>query len=368
MRNAPPGVVIEGARLQPNLVVPDKAGGGYAMPKPLQNVDMKRTAGVTALIAVIAIGATAGMCGGAYAQLYPLRPIRLVVTAPPGGGADVVARLVARLLPLRLSQQVVVDNRGGANGVIGVVLAARSVPDGYTIVIVSNNFLTIPLLTPDAPYAPLRDFTPVTMATNSPNILVVHPALPVASVQELTALAKSRARKLNYAAGSSGASPHLAAELFKFMAKVDMVHVPYKGAGPALVDLISGQVDLMFATAVSVMPHVKSARLKALAITSAQRSPLAPELETVAASGLPGYETGVTYGFLAPAGTPDRMVATLNAEIVSILYRPEIKERLLNEGSEVVGSSPGQYTAFMKAESIKWAKLFSAANIRLEDR
>jgi len=265
-----------------------------------------------------------------------------------------------------LGQQLVVDNRPGGNGVIGAQTVARSAPDGHTILSAATTFVTVPLLTANTPYSPAKDFAPVISAIHGPNILVVRPSLAAKSVSDLIALAKSQPGKLNYAAGSSGGSPHLAGELFKYMAKTDIVHISYRGAGQALIDLLAGQVDLMFATAVSVAPHIRSGKLRALAITSAQPSALAPELPTVAASGLPGYESGVGYGYLVPAHTPQPIVRRLNAEMLKVLQRNEVRERLMGDGFEVVGSTPDEYAAMIKRESAKWGKLIKEVNIRVE--
>ncbi len=300
------------------------------------------------------------------AQRYPVKPIRFVVTAPAGGGVDLMARQIAQNIAEGLGQQVVVDNRGGASGVIGVEVVARSAPDGYTMMIAGNNFLIFPLLGEKVSYDPIRDFSPITLATVSPNILVVHPSVAASSVKDLIALARAQPGKLNYATGSSGASPHMAGELFKAMAKVDIVRVPYKGSAPAIADLLGGQVQLMFSTAVSVVTHIKSGRLKALAISSAQRSQVAPELPTIAESALPGYESGVTYGLLMRAGTPEAYVRMINRETAKYLQKTDSRTRLLAEGSEAVGGSPAEYSAAMKAEIRKWAKVIKDANIRVD--
>jgi tripartite-type tricarboxylate transporter receptor subunit TctC len=324
---------------------------------------MGKWCGIAPVIIVAALSASA-----TWAQGYPNRPIRLVIPAPPGGGHDVLARLISQPLAQALGQQVVVDNRAGGNGVVGTQIVARSAPDGHTILSAATTFVTVPLLTANAPYSPLTDFAPIISAMYGPNILVVRPGLPAKSVSDLIALAKSQPGKLNYATGSSGGSPHLAAELFKYMAKADIVHVAYRGASQALIDLIAGQVDLMFATAVSVAPHVRSGKLRALAITSAQPSALAPELPTIAASGLPGYESGVSYGFLATARTPQPIVRRLNEEMLKVLQRNEVRERLLGDGFEVSGGTPDEYAAMIRRESDKWGKLIREVNIRVEGR
>ena len=323
------------------------------------NPSIKLLRSATAMLAVAASVAAA-------AQTYPTRPVRLIVTTTAGGSPDMIARLFAQHLTQSLGQQVVVDNRPGASGIIGTQTVARSAPDGYTLMIATTNFVTIPLLKADPPYSVAADFAPIILAAHGPNLLVVRPTLPVKSVSDLIALARAQPGKLNYATGSSGASPHLAAELFNTMAKVKTIQVAYRGSAQALIDLIAGQVDLMFATAVSVAPHVRSGRLRALAITTAQPSALAPDLPTVAASGLPGYESGVTYGFVAPARTPQALVRRLNAEMLKIVQRADVKERLMSDGSEAIGSTPEEYAAFLRADSAKWAKVIKDANVRVD--
>lgn len=302
--------------------------------------------------------------GMAYGQNYPNRPIRIIVTAPAGGSLDFVARLVGRGLSTSLGQAVIVDNRGGANGIIGAELAAKSPPDGHTLLIVGNNFWVVQFMQDHVPYEPARDFAPITLAVRTPNILVVHPSLPVKSVKELIALAKARPGQLNYASGSNGSTIHLAAELFKAMAGVNIVHVPYKGSGPALNDLIAGQVQMMFG--LSVMAHVRSGRLRALAVTTAEPSRLAPGLPTVAASGLPGFESAVIYSVLAPAGTPAAIIQRLNQDIIRFLNGAEVKALLLNDGSEPVGSTPAQLSVTVKSEIARWGKVIKDNRIRAE--
>jgi tripartite-type tricarboxylate transporter receptor subunit TctC len=318
-----------------------------------------RFAGVLAAVVV---------CGSsvACAQMYPLRPIRLIVSTTAGGSPDFVARLMANNLAPQLGYQVVVDNRAGGSGVIGVQTVARSSPDGHTLLIATTNFVTIPLIKDPPPYQVLRDFAPITYAAQAPNILVVRPGLPVKTVADLIALARSQPGKLNYATGSSGASPHLAAELFNHMAKVATIQVAYRGAAQALIDLAAGQVDFMFATAVSVAPHIKAGRVRPIAITSLQVSSQAPDLPTVASSSLPGYESGVHYGFLAPAGTPQAIARRLNAEMVRILKRQDIVDLLRNDGSDVIGSTPEGYATFLKNDMAKWGAVIKVANIRMD--
>jgi tripartite-type tricarboxylate transporter receptor subunit TctC len=302
------------------------------------------------------------MAGVASAQSYPVKPIR-VVTAEPGGGNDLAARTIGQTVAPRLGQPWVVDNRGGAGGLIAFEIVARAPADGYTLLVYAGNLWTIPLLRKNVRYE-VKDFAPITWAARSPSTIVVHPSVPVHSVQDLIALAKARPGQLSYGAGGVGASTHLAAELFKSMAKVDILFVPYKGNGPAINGLISGQVQMMFGTAGTVTPHIKSGRVRAIAVTSAEPSILAPGLPTVAASGLPGYESISIYGVYAPAGTPQAIIRQLNFAIVAVLNTPEMRERFLNVGMETVGSTPEQLAAAMKADEARLRKVINEAGIR----
>ena len=296
----------------------------------------------------------------ASGQGYPNRPIRFV-TAAVGGGIDLTARLLAAGLTERFNQQVVVDNRGGTN--VAPQTVAKATPDGYTLLVHNNTVWIAPLLD-NVPYDHEKELWPITLTSRSPNILVVHPSLQVGSVQELIALAKSNPGKINYASGPVGASNHLAAELFKAMAGVDLVRIGYRGGGPALNDVLAGQVQVMFATAGSVTSHVQSGKLKALAVTSAAPSPLVPGLPTLAASGVPGYSSEAIYGFWAPANTPASIMARLNQEAVRVLNQPEVKERFFRSGVETVGSTPHEFAAVIKTEASRLAKVLKAAGIR----
>lgn len=303
--------------------------------------------------------------GAAFGQNYPVKPVR-IVTAEPGGGNDFAARVLAQGLTRSLGQQVIVDNRGGAGGAIAAEVAAKAPPDGYTLLLYAGNIWTIPLLRKNVPYDFVADFAPVTWVARSPNTVVVHPSLPVQSVKELIALAKARPGQLNYASGGSGSSTHLSVELFKSMAGVNIVRVPYKGNGPALNDLIAGQVQVMFVTAATVTPHLTSGRLKALAVTSAEPSVLAPGLPTVAASGLPGYDSISIYGLFAPSRTPAAIIRLLNQESAQFLKTAEVKERFFKAGVETVGSSPEEFAAVIKSDMTKMAKVIRDAGIREE--
>lgn len=310
-----------------------------------------------------------GLCvaAPAMAQTYPTKPIRFIVPFAPGGSTDLVARLLAQRLPERLGQTVIVDNRGGAGGVIGAELAARAPADGYTIVLGSPGPLTInPNLLAKMPYDTLRDFSPISLATISPFILVVHPSLPVKSVRDLVALAKAKPGQLNYGSAGNGSVGHFSAEQFKSLAGVDLVHVPYKGAGPAVADLMGGQLQLMFENLPTVLPHIRSGRLRALAVGTKTRSALVPEYPTIAEAGVPGYESSTTFGVLAPAKTPVIAINRLNQEIVKILSSPDIKERLSAQGLEAAGSTPQQYTTHLKQELAKYGRIVKSAGIKIE--
>lgn len=298
--------------------------------------------------------AAGAVCG----QSYPVKPVR-IVTAEAGGGSDAALRMMTPRLAARLGQQVIVDNRG----ILAADIAAKAPPDGYNLIFIGSTLWVLPLIREKTAYNAVEDFSPITLATTTANILVVHPALPAHSVAQLIALAKARPGDLNYATSGVGSVVHIAAELFKSMAGVDIVRVSYKGATPALNDLIAGQVHLMFGVPGSVMQHVKSGRLRALAVTSAKPSPLAPGLPTVAAS-LPGYESVSYLCFFAPAATPADIINRLNREIVAVLNQPDVKERLLNSGVEPVGNSPEDLAALMKFQIAKMSKLFRTANIR----
>ena len=297
--------------------------------------------------------------GGVSAQTFPVKPIRLV-TSFPGGSSDIVARTLARELTLSVGQPVVVDNRGALAGIEAV---ARAAPDGYTLMVGSNSFWIGPLMQKMS-YDPVKDFAPVSLTQISPNILVVQPSLPAKTVKELIALAKARPGSLNVASGSTGSVSHLAAELFKSMAGVDIVTVPFKGAGPALLGLLSGQVQLMFATSGSAAPHLAAGKLRALAVTTAQPSALAPDLPTIAASGLPGYEATAMWGLLVPSRTPTVVIKRLNEEIVRGFQKTDVKDRLFNAGLETVGSSPSEFAAAIKADMIGMGKVIKDAGLR----
>ena len=303
----------------------------------------------------------------AHADVYPSRPIRFVVAFPPGGGTDIIARSIAQKLSERVSQQVLVDNRPGAGGNIGTEIVAKSAPDGYTMLMGSAGPLAINAsLFKTMPFDPQRDLAPVTLAASTPNVLVVHPSLNVATVGELVALAKKSPGKINFASSGFGTPAHLAGELFNSMAGVKLVHVPYKGASPALADLLGGQVQLMFSTMPPALPHVKDGKLRALAVTSAKRSPAAPDLLTLDEAGLPGFEANTWHGVVLPAGASAEVIAKLNREIVAILHLPDVVERLSAQGAEPVGSTPEEFAAYIRSETAKWAKVVRESGAKAE--
>jgi tripartite-type tricarboxylate transporter receptor subunit TctC len=315
------------------------------------------------LVCVFAGAMAISGTGGAYADDFPNRPIR-IVTSEIGGGVDMLARLVGQGLTAGFGQQVIVDNRGGSVS-IPAQIVAKAPADGYTLFFYGSPIWILPLLQ-KTPYDPVRDFSPITMAVSSPNILVVNPGLPVNSVKELIGLAKAKPGELNYGAGVAGASAHLSAELFKSMAGVNIAHVAYKGSPPALAATITGEVQMMFAVAATVPPHQKAGRVRALAVTSLQPSELAPGLPTVAAAGLPGYESVLMVGVYAPANIPAVRTRWLNTEIVRVLRRPDMKEKLYNLGMDQVGSSPEQLFTFVNADMVKWGKVIKEAGIHTD--
>jgi len=297
---------------------------------------------------------------------FPVRPVRFVVGQAPGGATDLVARAVAQKLTDQLGQPVVVDNRTGAAGSIGAGIVAKSAPDGHTVLIVSSSYSINPSLYSSLPFDPVRDLAPITLIAEAPFLVVVNPGLAPRSIADLVALAKSRPGTLNFGSGGIGSSGHLAGELFNLLAGVRMTHVPYKGAGPALVDVIAGQVQLTFASVISSLGHVKSGKLRALAVTSAKRSRALPELPTVAEAGVAGYATTTWYGALAPAATPPAIIARLNGEIRKALALPEVGQRMSAEGAEPVGGSPDEFRRHLADEMAKWRKVVGQAGIRAD--
>ena len=302
----------------------------------------------------------------ALAQTYPSKPIKIVVPYPPGGFNDTLGRTLAAKFTEAWGQPAVVENKPGANTMIGNDFVAKSVPDGHTLLVVAFPFAVAPSLIRNMPYDTAKDFAPVALAAQSPNLLVVNPTLPVKSVAELIAAAKAKPDGFSYASTGNGSSNHISMELFKSLAGVKIVHIPYKGSAPAVTDLLGGQVHLMFDNVPNVLPHVKSGRLTALAQTGAKRSPLIPDIPTVAEAGVPGYEVTVWFGLVAPTGTPREVIQKLNAEVVRILAMPDVRERFLAQGVEPVGSTPEQFADHIRGQMAKWAKVVADAGVKAE--
>ena len=313
---------------------------------------------------------SAGMAWGQTASTrsghdYPARPVRMLVPSTPGGSVDTLSRAVATRLSDKWGQQMVVDNRPGAGGVIAADLTAKAPPDGYTLLMCTvascaNNVS----LHRNLPYDPVRDFEPVTLVATQNLMLLVNPSIPAASVKDLIALAKANPGKYSFASAGNGTGGHLSGELFKMLAGIDLLHVPYKGVAAAIIDVVSGQVSMTFASILSSLPQVKTGKLKALAVTGSKRSPAAPELPTMIEAGVKGYESATWYGVLAPAKTPKNIVAKLNSDIVGILKQPDVRERLSREGADPVGSTSQELGAYIKSEIAKWGKVIRAAGIQ----
>ncbi len=315
---------------------------------------------------VAALGCLLVLSGVAQAQNYPHKPVRMIVAVPPGGPADTLARLVGPHLNTALGQTVVIDNRPGANGIIAYETTARALPDGYTFVLVAAGVAINPSLYRNVPYDPIKDFAPITLGITVPNILVVHPSVAAKSVQELVAVVKAKQSGFAFASAGNGTSGHLALELFRMTSGTQFVHVPYKGGGPALTETIAGQVQALFSIALAATPQIKAGRVRALAITSAKRSPVAPELPTVAESGYPGFEVIGWFGWLAPANTSKAIVGRLNQEIVKTLAVPEVHERLLSLSTVPVGDKPEEFARFIRSEYEKWGRVIKAAKIEIQ--
>ena len=310
------------------------------------------------------IAASIFAMGAVAAADYPTKPIRMIVPWPPGGGTDVFARLIGQKLSERLGYTIIVDNRPGAAGNIGAELVAKSTPDGYTIMLATITLATNPSIYKSLNFDPIKDFAPITLVAGVPHVLVVPPSLPVNSVRELITLARAEPKKLNYASAGNGSPFHLAAELFKSLTATSIVHVPYQGGGPAITAVLAGEVQLTFGNLVAVLPLVQGGKLKALGVTSAKRSSAAPDLPTIAEEGVRGYDFSSWFGFLAPAGTSQDIVALLNREIVRILQAPDVKQRLTQDGADVVASSPRDFANYLAGETTKWAKVIKQAGIR----
>ncbi len=315
----------------------------------------------------IAAALAAPLAHGQAAVPFPTKTVRLVVPFPPGGPLDTTGRAIAQKLTEAWGQSVVVDNRPGAGGNIGADLVAKSPPDGYTVVMGALSTHAVnPSLYPAMPYDAVKDFAPITLVAVTPNVLVVNPSLPVKSVQDLVAYAKANPNKLSFGSGSSGSAGHLAGELFKVETGIDIVHIPFKGAAPAMQALLAGDTQFMFDNLASSMPQVKAGKLRALAVTTAKRSSLVPELPTMAETGLPGFDIATWFGLLAPAGTPQDVIAKWNVEVVKILNSPEMRERLLAQGAEAAPTTPAEFAAFIAAELPKYARIVKASGAKVD--
>ena len=320
-----------------------------------------KTGAAAALLACAALAAPADA-----QQAYPSRPVRIISIFAPGGGNDVICRLVAQQLTERFKQQVIVENRVGANGIVGSEVAARSAPDGYTFTLIPSGHTVNASMYKKLPFDSIKDFTPITLAGSGPLVLAVHPSLPVKNVKDLIALAKSRPGQLTYVSSGVGASGHLAGALFDTMTGTKMVHIPYKGMSLAVSDLMGGQVSMTFGTSLSVLPHVRTGRLRALATTGAQRSPALPDMPTIAESGLPGYEASLWYGFVGPARMPADIVQKLNTEIAAVLAQPDIREKLANQGVDAKSTTPEEFGRIMIADVARWAAVVQKLGLQAE--
>jgi len=310
----------------------------------------------------------AAVSGYSSAQDFPSKPLRLVVGSTPGGGTDISARLIAPKMFEQLGQQVVVENRPGATTTIGVNYVVRSAPDGYTMLMGVSSLAINPHILQNLPYDALKDLAPVTQVLVAPNIMVAHPSLPIRTVKDLVAFARARPGQLNFAAGGAGSSQHLAIELFLYMTGTKIVHVPYKGQGMALIDVVAGQVSLMMANVISALPHVRSARLRALGVTGSKRTTVAPDIPTIAEAGVPGYEVLQWYGVLAPAATPREIIGRLHGVIAHAVQDPKIRERIVADAGEPVGNTPDEFSAILRADYKKWGDVIRKAGIRVDQR
>jgi tripartite-type tricarboxylate transporter receptor subunit TctC len=304
------------------------------------------------------------LAGAAAAQGYPSRPLRFIVPAPPGGTSDLLARVVSPKLAVALGQQVVVDNRGGAGGVLATDLTAKAAPDGLTLLLVYTPHTLNSHLNHKLPYDPLKDFAPITLVTQAPLVLVVNPALPVRNVKELVALAKTR--PLNYGSAGNGSGGHVSGELLKMMAKMEATHIPYKGAGPAAADVVGGQLQYQFGAQITVSPFLAGNRLRAIAVTSPQRAKSLPEIPSVAESGFPGFEFLNWFGIVTAAKTPPAIVNRLNSEVVRSLQLPDVRDKLTGEGSEIVGNTPQQFAEFLERDFKRWGPVVKAAGMKVD--
>jgi tripartite-type tricarboxylate transporter receptor subunit TctC len=318
------------------------------------------------MLCAIAVAVGAGMAPSAQGQSYPVKPVRFIIPFPPGGGTDTMARIMAPKLSEALGQQVVVDNRGGAGATIGTEIAAKSPPDGYTLLLMTVTNAVGMSLYSNLKYDLVRDFAPVTRVATTPHIIVVHPSVPAKTIKELVSLAKARPGALVYSSSGSGSVSHLGGEYFAFLTGTKMLHVPYKGGGPSVAALLAGEVSAAFATMPSVISYVKSGRVRALALTTARRSPSLPDLVTVIEAGIPNYDVGSWYGLSVPAGTSKEIITRLHAETVKLLGLPDVKQRLDASGFEVITSTPGEYGEFVRTEVERWAKVVKISGARAD--
>ena len=321
---------------------------------------------VKACLSLVAAAVLAAAAGAAQAQNYPTRTVKIIVPFGAGGPADIYARAIAQRLAEPLGQQVIVEDRPGAGSALGTDVAAKSAADGYTLLMISNTHTINETLNPKLPYNLLRDFAPITQVNVMPNVLVVSPSLPVKSVKELIALAKSKPGKLNYASSGPGTPYHLAAELFKAMTQTFIVHIPHKASGEARASVLGGQVEMMFDSLPTTVQQIKSGKMKGLAITSTKRSPLLPDVPTVAEAGVPGYEADLWLGLVAPAGTPAAIISRLHDETVKILQRPDVRASFIQQGTEPIGSTPAQFAAMLKTDVERWGKVVRFSGARVE--
>ncbi|MEO7404443.1 MAG: tripartite tricarboxylate transporter substrate binding protein [Burkholderiales bacterium] len=322
-------------------------------------MDTSRFKRVCAFVATLLWG------GACYAQgSYPVKPVRIVVPSASGGGTDILARVLAQKIGEAFGQQFIVDNRPGAGQMIGIDAVARAPADGYTILMAASTLALNPLMFAKVPYDAERDFAPITLVATLSNVLTVHPSVPARNVQDLLTLARAQPGRLTYSSAGIGTSPHMSVELFKSMANIDMVHVPYKGTGPAMIDLVAGQVSLTMGNVITALPQIKAGRVRALAVTGPKRTSALPDVPTIAEAGLRGYESVQWYGMLAPALTPREIIARLNAEMVRALGTAEVRERLALDGADAVGGTPEAFAAHIRAEIEKWSRVAKAAGIR----
>jgi tripartite-type tricarboxylate transporter receptor subunit TctC len=324
---------------------------------------MNRNGKAAFALAALAFVVTATVHAAQSAGAYPSKPIRLIVPFSPGGSADNLARTMQTPLSAMLGQPIVIDNRGGASAVIGTELAARALPDGYTLLLITTTHTVNPSLIKKLPYDTIRDFSAMSLAVSQANILAVHPSVPVKSVKELVAHAKSKAGHVTYASGGSGSSPHLSGELFRLVAGIEATHVPFKGSGPGVTALLGGQVTMMFAGPLAFEQHIKAGRIRALAVADRKRSSVLPDVPTMAEAGYAGVETGTWYGFLGPAGTPPSIAQSVHEAILKVMAEPSMKSRLVAQGVDLVGAGPREFDKLMREEVAKWAELVKRAGI-----